>query len=93
MVDIETLVRSHIKKLDPYKSARSEMNPEKGIFLDANENPYGTFNRYPDPFQDKLKRRISELKEMPIGQIFIGNGSDEIIDLLFKVFAIRKRIK
>jgi histidinol-phosphate aminotransferase len=86
MISIDELVLPHIKKLQPYRSARSEMNAEEGVFLDANENPYGDFNRYPDPSHNKLKERIAELKNLPSEQIFLGNGSDEIIDLLFKVF-------
>jgi histidinol-phosphate aminotransferase len=86
MVDIDNLVCSHIKNLQPYSSARSEMNADDGIFLDANENPYGNFNRYPDPSHNRLKERLAELKNIPSEQIFLGNGSDEIIDLLFKVF-------
>lgn len=86
MISIDELVLPHIKKLQPYRSARSEMNAEEGVFLDANENPYGDFNRYPDPSHNKLKERIAELKNLTSEQIFLGNGSDEIIDLLFKVF-------
>src|SRR5699024_6496285 len=91
MVDIETLVCPHIKELSPYSSARDEISgvtPEDGVFLDANENPYGSYNRYPDPYQSKLKNKISELRSIPAGQIFLGNGSDEIIDVLYKVFCI-----
>lgn len=91
MVDIEDLVCPHIKELSPYSSARDEIsgvNAENGVFLDANENPYGPFNRYPDPYQNRLKNKISELKGVTEKQIFPGNGSDEIIDLLFKVFCI-----
>jgi histidinol-phosphate aminotransferase len=86
MADINDLVRPHIKNLEPYSSARSEMNAGNGVFLDANENPYGTFNRYPDPSHNELKKRISELKDVPLNHIFLGNGSDEIIGLLFKIF-------
>ncbi len=86
MVEIEQLVRAHIKELIPYSSARNEFSGDKGIFLDANENPYGDFNRYPDPYQRELKKEISSLKNIGTEQIFLGNGSDEIIDLLFRIF-------
>lgn len=72
--------------LKPYSSARSEYKGSKGIFLDANENPFGKLNRYPDPFQHKLKARLSKGKAVSIENIFIGNGSDEIIDIAFRIF-------
>lgn len=92
MFDLKTLIRSHILTLTPYASARDEYSGEEGIFLDANENPYGTpglresFHRYPDPYQQQLKKRISQLKNVPAQQIFLGNGSDEAIDLLIRAF-------
>lgn len=86
MFDIEKIVRKNILDLKPYSSARDEFSGEEGIFLDANENPYGTLNRYPDPYQKKLKKKLSELKAIPIENIFIGNGSDEVIDLTYRVF-------
>ncbi len=79
-------VRKNISDLFPYSCARSEHSSDKGIFLDANENPYGTCNRYPDPLQTDLKQKISEMKHCTTDQIFIGNGSDEIIDLAFRIF-------
>lgn len=85
---IKDLLRDNIKKLAPYSTARDEyQGGDIGIFLDANESPYESgFNRYPDPYQKKLKKRISELKGVPVEKIFIGNGSDEPIDLVFRVF-------
>ena len=80
-------LRSHIKNIKPYSSARHEFTGTAAIFLDANENPYpGQFNRYPDPDQTALKKIISEIKEIPVENIFLGNGSDEAIDLLVRAF-------
>jgi histidinol-phosphate aminotransferase len=86
MADIKRLARENVLKLTPYSSARDEFHGTTGIFMDANENPYGSLNRYPDPYQKKLKTAISELKNMPVENIFLGNGSDEIIDLCFRTF-------
>ncbi|MDX2195354.1 MAG: histidinol-phosphate transaminase [Cytophagales bacterium] len=91
MKDIELLIRENIKKLKPYSSARDEYKGKEGIFLDANENAFGSaaeelHNRYPDPLQQELKAKVSKLKNVPIDNIFIGNGSDEPIDLLFRCF-------
>ncbi len=86
MSDIEKLVRENIRKLTPYSSARDEYKGKTGIFLDANENPWGTLNRYPDPYQQKLKELISKQKGIEREYIFIGNGSDEIIDLTLRIF-------
>jgi histidinol-phosphate aminotransferase len=86
MNDIKYLVRKNILSLVPYSSARDEFNGRDAIFLDANENPYGMLNRYPDPLQKDLKKEISKLKEVPEENIFLGNGSDEAIDLLYRVF-------
>ena len=86
MTDINLLVRDNVRKLTPYSCARDEFKGSTGIFMDANENPYGNLNRYPDPYQLKLKAAISELKGVPGDQIFLGNGSDEIIDLCFRLF-------
>lgn len=86
-MNIETLVRPNIKALSPYSSARSEFKGKAEIFIDANENPFETgLNRYPDPLQWKLKEQISKIKEVPIENIFLGNGSDEVIDLLIRIF-------
>lgn len=85
--NIATLVRPNILNLTPYSSARSEFKGRADIFLDANENPFENgLNRYPDPLQEKLKARISTLKNIPASKIFLGNGSDEAIDLLVRIF-------
>jgi histidinol-phosphate aminotransferase len=86
MTDLNKLVRENILRLKPYSCARDEFQGSEGIFLDANENPYGNLNRYPDPYQRELKRKISDLKGIPAENIFLGNGSDEIIDLAFRTF-------
>ena len=86
MFNLKSLVRPNILALKPYSSARDEFKGSEGVFLDANENPYGTLNRYPDSYQTELKGRLSEYKNIPTKNIFIGNGSDEIIDLIFRVF-------
>jgi histidinol-phosphate aminotransferase len=86
-IEVTKLVRENILKLKPYSSARDEFEGEASVFLDANENPYPSdCNRYPDPHQKQLKKRISELKKIKKEQIFLGNGSDEAIDLLFRAF-------
>lgn len=87
MFDLEKLVRPNILKLSPYSSARDEFMGQASIYLDANENPYGNLNRYPDPYQRELKQLLSERNKLTNDRIFIGNGSDEIIDLLFRLFA------
>jgi histidinol-phosphate aminotransferase len=86
MTDIKKLVRPNILKMTPYSCARDEFKGIAGIFLDANENPYGKLNRYPDPYQRKLKDAISGIKGISPEKIFLGNGSDEIIDLCFRIF-------
>lgn len=86
MFDLKKIVRPNILKLSPYSSARDEFVGEASIWLDANENPYGNLNRYPDPYQKELKQLLSERNEIETDQIFIGNGSDEVIDLLFRLF-------
>lgn len=86
MINISKLVRPNILNLKPYSSARSEFSGKEGIFLDANENPYGSLNRYPDPFQRELKDKIAGIKECDSSNVIIGNGSDEIIDLVFRIF-------
>ena len=89
--DLNILLRDNIKKLVPYSSARDEFKGEAKIFLDANENSYGSpltkwYNRYPDPLQLKVKEKLSEIKGVPVDNIFLGNGSDECIDILFRAF-------
>ena len=84
---VVNLVRENIARLAPYSTARDEYSGPVGIFLDANESPYPTgWNRYPDPHQKLLKERISAIKGVPVQSIFLGNGSDEAIDLVFRVF-------
>lgn len=87
MFNIEKIIRNNIFRLTPYSSAREEFKGKANIWLDANENPYETeVNRYPDPYQTAFKTEISNLKGINTNQIFIGNGSDEAIDLLFRAF-------
>ena len=84
---IESLVRANIAALQPYSTARDEYEGELGVFLDANESPFNNgYNRYPDPHQKELKECLSEIKGVPSKNIFVGNGSDEAIDLVFRVF-------
>lgn len=93
MTPIDKLVRNNIRNLKPYSSAREEYTGLAGIYMDANENPFGKLNRYPDPFQTKLKQSISKLKCVPVENIFLGNGSDEIIDLCFRLFCEPRKDK
>lgn len=86
MINIENIVRPNILELKPYSSARDEFTGKEGIFLDANENPFGELNRYPDPYQNELKQKLAELKGVSTNNIFVGNGSDEVIDLAFRIF-------
>lgn len=88
MKPLEQLVRKNIWALAPYSSARDEYSgKEAHVFLDANENPYNApYNRYPDPLQRELKRQLSQVKGVPENMLFLGNGSDEAIDLAYRVF-------
>jgi histidinol-phosphate aminotransferase len=91
MFSINNILRDNIKNLIPYSSARDEYQGEASVYLDANENAYGSplaqqFNRYPDPLQYEVKKRLSEIKGVPPRNIFLGNGSDEAIDILFRSF-------
>ncbi len=86
MFNLNSLVRKNILELEPYSSARDEFKGSDGVFLDANENPFGEENRYPDPYQKLLKERLAEFKGIDSDNIFIGNGSDEVIDLAFRIF-------
>ena len=86
MQDINILVRKNILSMLPYSSARDEYTGKKGIFLDANENPFGKYNRYPDPKQQLVKNALANLKQIAEENIFLGNGSDEVIDLLCRIF-------
>ena len=95
--DLDKLVRENIKRLKPYSSARKEFTGQAQIFLDANENSLGSpieknYHRYPDPLQIEIKKIVAERNRIKTDQIFIGNGSDEAIDLLFRIFLrTRKR--
>lgn len=89
--DPEALTRENIRKLKPYSSARDEFSGDAKVFLDANENSLGSpltkwYNRYPDPHQQALKNRLAVIKAVTPGHIFLGNGSDECIDLLYRCF-------
>ncbi|MEI8135981.1 MAG: histidinol-phosphate transaminase [Bacteroidota bacterium] len=95
--DLNNILRENIKKLVPYSSARDEYKGKDGIFLDANENTNGapisfgselqlSLNRYPDPMQLDLKEKLGKIKGLPVENIFLGNGSDEAIDILFRAF-------
>lgn len=90
-MDIKDLQRENIKNLRPYSTARDEYKGQANVYLDANENSFGSplpenFNRYPDPLQLDLKDAISKIKGVPIEHTFLGNGSDEAIDLLYRAF-------
>lgn len=86
-MNIEKLLRENIRSLQPYSCARDEFKGEASVYLDANENPYNApFNRYPDPLQWEVKEQISKIKLVPAENIFLGNGSDEPIDLLYRAF-------
>jgi len=91
MFDLNALLRPHIRTLKPYSSARDEFSGSASIFLDANENPFGSvtgadINRYPDPLQRELKELIAPIRRVVPEQIFLGNGADEAIDLLYRAF-------
>ena len=88
MKELKELVRPNIWSLSPYTSARDEyQGKDAKVFLDANENPYNDpVNRYPDPLQRDLKVRIAAIKDVPVQDIFLGNGSDEAIDLMYRIF-------
>jgi len=89
--NLDSLVRDNIKKMTAYSSARHEFTGNASIYLDANENSFGSplpdnFNRYPDPLQMQVKEKLSKIKGVPAQNIFLGNGSDEAIDLLYRIF-------
>lgn len=90
MFDLSKIVRQNIQQLKPYSSARDEFEGTADVYLDANENSFGSvlkaYHRYPDPLQRNLKKQIAELKRVPAEKIFLGNGSDECIDLLYRCF-------
>lgn len=86
-MNIDKLLRANIRSLQPYSCARDEFKGEASVYLDANENPYNApFNRYPDPLQWEVKELLSKIKHVPAENIFLGNGSDEPIDLLYRAF-------
>jgi histidinol-phosphate aminotransferase len=89
--NLNSLIRENIKKLKPYSSARSEYSGQASVFLDANENSFGSpltkwYNRYPDPLQWDVKRKLSTIKNVAADKMLLGNGSDECIDLLIRAF-------
>ncbi len=89
--NLDSLIRNNIKNMTAYSSARHEFNGNASVFLDANENAFGSplpdnFNRYPDPLQLQVKEKLSKIKGVPVQNIFLGNGSDEAIDLLYRIF-------
>lgn len=91
MFHLTNLLRKNIQSLTPYSSARDEFHGQAKIYLDANENSIGSpllkwYNRYPDPYQHAIKEKLASIKGVPASQIFIGNGSDECIDLLYRAF-------
>jgi len=89
--NVKKLVRENILKLQPYSSFRDQNLFKNPVFLDANESPYGDYNRYPDSTQKELKQKLSVLKGISEDQIAVGNGSDELIDLIIKVFCEPKK--
>lgn len=89
--ELDKVVRPNIKTLKPYSSAKDEYTGEAKVLLDANENSLGSpltkwYNRYPDPYQLKVKEKLAFVKQIAANQIFLGNGSDECIDILFRTF-------
>ena len=86
-MNLEKLIRNNVRQLQPYSCARDEFKGEASVYLDANENPFNApYNRYPDPLQLELKKEISNVKNVETKRIFLGNGSDEPIDLLYRAF-------
>lgn len=83
---MNALIRPSLQQLQPYSSARNEFSETASIYLDANENPVGALNRYPDPYQKELRLTVADCWNLNQESIFIGNGSDEIIDLIFRLF-------
>ena len=86
-INLHGLTRPHLNGIAPYSSARDDFHGAAEVFLDAKENPFDTgFNRYPDPHQKNIKEKLSDVKGVAVDQIFLGNGSDEPIDLLLRAF-------
>lgn len=91
-MNINKLVRKNIAAMKPYSSARDEFSGMQGVFLDANENPYNNgVNRYPDPYQSELKKELAKIKGVSTKNMLLGNGSDEVLDLLFRAFCEPKQ--
>ena len=93
MFELESVIRKNIMALLPYSSARDEFSGQAELFLDANESPFGSLNRYPDPYQSELKNKLATQRNLDEKMIFVGNGSDEVIDLLYRIFCEPKRDK
>lgn len=89
--NIKKLVRKNILELQPYISFRDQNEFENPVFMDANESPFGEYNRYPDSTQKELKNKLATLKNVSAPQIAVGNGSDELIDLIIKIFCEPKK--
>ena len=88
-MNIADRIRPHLRSWKPYSSARSEFEGEAQIFLDANESPYpSSFNRYPDPLQKELRAKLAEINSIDEDEIFLGNGSDEVLDLIIRLFCV-----
>ena len=88
-MEIEKLIRPDLQDLKAYSSARDEFQGDAEVYIDANENPFNTeINRYPDPLQRSLKQKVGEIKNVDPQSIFMGNGSDEVLDLIFRLFCI-----
>lgn len=86
-MDLKKIVRENIYNLTPYSCARTEFSGKASVWIDANESPYNNpYNRYPDPLQMELKRRIGQMRGVVAEQIFLGVGSDECIDMVYRVF-------
>lgn len=91
-MDLNKFTRKNVKQMVAYSSARSEFTEVADVYLDANENPFENgVNRYPDPYQKTVKERLSEIKNVPINNILLGNGSDEVLDLIFRAFCEPKQ--
>lgn len=87
MMDITALIRENVKALKPYSSARDEFSSSADVYLDANENPFENgVNRYPDPYQNLVKEKLADIKGVNAKNILLGNGSDEVLDLIFRAF-------
>ena len=91
-MDLNKFTRKNVQQMAPYSSARDEFTEVADVYLDANENPFENgINRYPDPYQKTVKERLSEIKNVPTKNILLGNGSDEVLDLIFRAFCEPKQ--